>query len=104
MSIRDLQPDSEPTAEQLGLVQKLSAGEVEAIDQALLANTTHNFRKVARVVGTTKTAAPCRVAGIPDVYYSQRIQKLVSKGLLESQGNLSHMRYSEVRRPLKNDA
>jgi len=40
---------------------------------------------------------PNRVAGIPDVYYSQRVQALVASGNLEAQGNLSCMRFSEVR-------
>jgi hypothetical protein len=51
------------------------------------------------VVGTTMMNLPSRVEGIPDIYYSQRVQKFVKDGLLESQGNLSRMRYSEVRRP-----
>ncbi len=35
--------------------------------------------------------------GVPDIYYSERIRKLVEKGVLEAAGNLHYMRYSEVR-------
>ena len=45
-----------------------------------------------------------RVEGIPDSYYAQRIQKLVNDGLLVSQGNLSYMRFSEVRIQSGNEA
>ena len=38
---------------------------------------------------------------IPDIYYAQRVRRLVAVGELESQGNLEYMRYSEVRLPAK---
>jgi len=97
------QPDETLTPEQLKRVERLSEAEIETIDNALLANTSLQWRKVARVVMTTMNELPCRVVGIPDSYYSQRIQQLVNAGLLESQGNLSYMRYSEVRRPASNE-
>ena len=100
--INDL-PDKTLSQEQLKLVAKLSDAEIETIDNALLANTTLQWRKVARVVATTMNSLPCRVVGIPDSYYSQRIQQLVSAGLLESQGNLSYMRYSAIRLPTSNE-
>ena len=95
-------PDKTLTKEQLKLLEKLSDTEIHTIDNALLANTSSQWRKVSRVVATTMNCLPCRVVGIPDSYYSQRIQQLVSAGLLESQGNLSYMRYSEIRRPTSN--
>lgn len=103
MNSHDLDPDPELTPEQLKLVAELTDAEVEAIDNALLANASGMWRKVARIVGTTMTELPCRVEGIPDVFYSQRIKRLVEAGALESQGNLSHMRYSEVRRVIENE-
>ena len=103
MNSHDLHPDPELTPEQLLLVAELTESEVEAIDNALLANASEKWQKVARVVGTTMMELPCRVEGIPDVFYSGRIKRLVEVGLLESQGNLSHMRYSEVRRVIKNE-
>lgn len=93
----DRNPDPPLSAEQMGLVAKLSAAEVERIDKTLLANCSHNWRKVARVVGTTMTSLKPWPPGIPDVYYSQRIARLVEEGKLESAGNLQFMRYSEVR-------
>jgi hypothetical protein len=98
MSSCENKPDEELTPTQVKLVEKLTA-----IDSALLANTCDKWRKVARVVGTTMMEISNQFEGIPDVYYSQRVQKLVKDGYLESQGNLSCMRYSEVRRLDENE-
>jgi len=103
MNKHNAKPDNTLTPEQLTLVEMLSDTEIEAIDNALLANTSVHWRKVARVVSATMLELPIRVEGIPDSYYSQRIQKLVNDGLLESQGNLSYMRYSEIRIPASNE-
>ena len=40
-----------------------------------------------------------RFPNVPDVYYAQRVRRLVAVGELESQGNLEYMRYIEVRLP-----
>ena len=103
MNSHDVEPDGDLTPEQAKLVGQLTDAEVQAIDNALLANTCDRWRKVARVVGTTMMELPNPVVGIPDVYYSRRVQKLVKEGFLEAQGNLSYMRYSEVRRPGGNE-
>lgn len=76
---------------------------MRAIDNALLSNIGERWRKVAMVVGTTMMELPSRVEGIPDIYYSKRVQKHLNDGLLEHQGGLSRMRYSEVRRPGGNE-
>jgi len=98
MNSHDLEPDGELTDEQAKLVERLSDQEVKDIDNAILEITSERWRKVAWVVGTTMMSDAYSALGLPDIYYSQRVQQLVKNGLLESQGNLSHMRYSEVRR------
>jgi len=100
----DLSPDRPLTPEQERLVRNLSPSTIRAIDEALLAHTTHGWRKVARVVGSMMMELPDRPQGIPDVYYSQRVARLVEAGYLEAQGDLSRMRYSEVRRAGGRDA
>ena len=42
-----------------------------------------------------------RIPDVPDIYYAQRVRRLVAVGELESQGNLEYMGYSEVRLPVK---
>ena len=102
MSLSDLQPDPEMTAGQFALINGLSEDEIQAIDSALLSNTRNTWRKVARVVGTTMLGLLNRVEGIPDIYYAQRVQCLVAQGLLEGQGDMSSMKFSEVRIPAGN--
>jgi hypothetical protein len=82
--------------EQQARVDQLTAEEIHAIDEALLANCSHQFRKIARVVGTAMDA-PHHKKGIPDLFYALRIQHLVASGHLESQGDTNAMRFSEIR-------
>jgi hypothetical protein len=97
-------PDPDLTDEEKTLVEELSHEDLEHIDAALLSNAKSNWRKVAMIVGMTMMELPNRVKGIPDIFYSQRVRKLVEDGHLEFQGNLQCMRFSEVRLPnIKNE-
>lgn len=91
------------TSEEEAKVAKLSKAEVKKIDDALLSNATHQWRKVAMIVALTMTSLQDRQPGVPDLYYAERVRKLVNDGVLESQGNLSCMRYGEVRLPEDTD-
>ncbi len=97
----ELEPDAPLTPEQEDLVRTLSAESIEKIDTLLLSQATDRWRKVAMVVGLAMSALEDRRAGIPDTYYAQRVKLLVERGKLEAQGDLSWMRYSEVRLPTK---
>lgn len=94
-------PDPPLTLEEEAKVAQLTEGEIVAIDQILMTNAKSRWRKVAMVVGITMSDLKNRIPGIPDLYYAQRIRKLVEAGRLESQGNLAYMRFSEVRLPGK---
>lgn len=89
--------DLELTSEERLLVEALSAADIEAIDTALLAASTQNWRKVAFIVGSALQSLKDRLPGVPDIYFSQRVQALVGLGKLDAQGNLLYMRFSEVR-------
>jgi hypothetical protein len=88
--------------EELDAFTKLSPTEVEAIDQAILSFCAPLWRKVAAVVGRTLDKLREKYPQFSDALYSERIRVLVDKGYLESQGNLSHMRFSEVKLPEEN--
>lgn len=90
-------PDPDLTPEQEVKVALLSKEQIKEIDEALFSEATDRWQKVAKIIGMTMLHLPSKVKGIPDLYYAQRIKKLVDEGLLESQGNLQFMRYSEVR-------
>jgi hypothetical protein len=98
----DEDQDRDLTDQEEQLISDLPGDLVTRIDDALLAKANHRFQKVARIIGEVMQSFSDRPLGIPDVYYAQRIAKLVQAGLLESQGNLRRMRFSEVRRPSTN--
>ena len=93
--------DRSLTPEEDAIVAQLSESELQEIDEALVSNATSQWRKVAMVVARTMSS---RVLGIPDVFYGMRVRKLVADGVLESQGNLARMRFSEVRLRQHTDA
>lgn len=92
-------PDPPLTPEEEAKVAQLTEREIAAIDEALMSNAKAQWRKVAMLVGLTMGELENRVRGIPDLYYAQRVRKLVEAGRLESAGNLAYMRFSEVRLP-----
>ena len=87
------------TRDEEELVAQLDAAQLEEIDSVILANVGDRWRKVAMVVGKTMRQLEHEYRGIPNTFYAQRIRELVHTGLLESQGDLEFIRFSEVRRP-----
>jgi len=99
------QDDPELSEEQRLIISKLSTAELAKIDDALLAHVPTRWGKLARVVGQTMMdLGQDRVAGVPDIFYAQRVRLLVDQGLVESVGNLRRMRFSEVRRKPESNA
>lgn len=94
---------SDPPSLQSKKVAALTAAQIAAIDDALFAKTERYFRKVAFVVGSMMSDSSGQVAGIPDVFYAQRVRGLVEDGVLEHQGSLDRMRWCEVRRISKSN-
>ena len=99
MSSHDINPDPALSAEQLEIANALSPSEIQAIDEALIACVSVEWRKVSRVVGTTMMESVSNIPGLPDLFFAQRVRELVTSGRLEFQGNLENMRYSEIRLP-----
>lgn len=94
----DRAPDAPMNADQQARADALTPDQLEAIDRELLRASDVQWRKVARVVGTVMTSKwsgkPERIA---DVFYAQRVARLVRLGRLEAHGDLARMRFSEVR-------
>jgi hypothetical protein len=94
----DQAPDASMSAEQQARAAALTPDQLDAIDRELLRASDVQWRKVARVVGTVMTTdwsgKPERIA---DIFYAQRVARLVRLGRLEAQGDLARMRFSEVR-------
>ncbi|WP_454914446.1 DUF3658 domain-containing protein [Variovorax gossypii] len=90
-------PDTELDEKERLAVAALSEAQVAQIDSVLLADCATSWRKVARIVGTALTKGGEELADVPVGFFAQRVKALVESGKLESQGNLDHMRSSEVR-------
>ena len=99
MSDEEPLPDGPLTPEEQAIVASLSTEFTQRIDSALLAQAKSSWRKVAMLVALTMMDPELGAPGLPDIYYANRVKKLVEAGLLESAGNLDYMRYSEVRLP-----
>lgn len=83
--------------EDTNAIAALAASDVDAIDQAILSNSSCHWKKTALIIATAMYAYPDRYDDIPDVFYGQRILALAQKGLLEASGDLRQWRFSEVR-------
>ena len=91
--------DSDLTDEQARVAASLSSELIKKIDACLLSHATTSERKVAMIVGLAMMDKTIRVAGLPDLFYRDRVKNLVTKGLLLAEGNLNCMGCSEVRLP-----
>jgi hypothetical protein len=95
----DITPDPPMSPEEAAVAASLSPQFIERIDAELMSHARRRSRKVAMLVGMAMGNESVRVPGLPDLFYAQRVRALVEKGLLVGEGNLSFMRYSEVRLP-----
>ena len=91
--------DRNLSEEEKVLVKRLTSKELEYIDKTLLSNANNNWQKIAMLVAIVMKELKDKIKGLPDVFYSKRVRKLVEDGYLESRGNLKYMRFSEVRLP-----
>jgi hypothetical protein len=90
-------PDPPLSIEEAARVSKLSADDLDAVDAVVLSCAHSRWRKVAMVVSLSMEKLEARYSGFSDVFYAHRVRSLVECGKLESQGDLSCMRFSEVR-------
>jgi hypothetical protein len=78
------------------VVLPLSVSEAD-LDALIFAETDKHWLKVARIVGNVFQMLETRCIRLPMDIIAARIAKLVEVGRLESQGNLTMWRHSEVR-------
>ena len=94
------EPDDQLSEEDNALVSNLSGSDLARIDNALLQECANSWRKSARVAMSAMKVIDLTLPDLPVALYAQRIASLVQAGRLESQGNLSYLRFSEVRLPM----
>jgi ubiquinone biosynthesis protein UbiJ len=85
-------PNPPLTPEEQSAADKLSDMDLQAIDAAILANSSNRWLKVAMVVGRTENALRNKYPALSDLFYAQRVCRLVDEGRLESQGDLLYVK------------
>lgn len=95
----EIEPEDDGTmdADEQARAAALTEAELRIIDECILSNTSDQFWKAAKVVALTMRDIGDNFPDLPDVFYSGRIKHLAAAGLIEAAGNLSRMRFSEVR-------
>jgi hypothetical protein len=95
-------PNSPLSPEEASAFAQLSKKEIAEIDDAILSCATPHWQKVARMVSLAEKKLGTKYPQFSYSLYAERIQLLAKEGCLESQGDLSYMRFSEVRLPHEN--
>ena len=95
-------PNRPLSPEEVSCFGRLSQEDIAIIDDAVLSCALPRWRKVAMIVGRAKEKLEEQYPEFSYVFYAERIRVLAEQGRLESQGNLSYMRFSEVRLPNEN--
>lgn len=90
-------PDARLTKEQRAIADGLEAEVVASIDGVLLSTCGDHWLKVAMVVLVALDKYGGELLELPPEYFSERVRNLVSNGKLEARGDLTSMRFSEVR-------
>ena len=90
-------PNDPVSPEEAAAFARLHASEVEAIDEAILSCATLHWRKVAMMVSLAEKKLGTKYPQFSYSFYAERIRTLAKEMRLESQGDLSYMRFSEVR-------
>src|SRR6187399_632261 len=80
MNEPDAKPDPPLTPEQAKHVSQLKQENLWEIDGVLIAQSAPTWRKVAHIVGMTIGELSEKFPNIPDVYYAQRVRRLVAVG------------------------
>jgi hypothetical protein len=91
------EPDGDLSEEHKAILEQMSEEELRVIDRELLARASNRLQKVAKLVASIMFKRPELAPELPDVFFAQRVTKLVKEGKLESQGALGYMRFCEVK-------
>jgi hypothetical protein len=71
--------------------------DLERIDNTVLSHARPKWRKIAMVVSLTTKDLRARHPELTEVFYVRRVASPVREERLEARGNLSFIRFSEVR-------
>lgn len=88
---------SPPTEAELAAWNKLTKAEIKSIDAVIMSVMNVRWRKVVAVVILVKEALEKDYPIFSICFYAARIEWMADLGKIDSKGDLSYMRFSEVR-------
>tara|TARA_B110000046_G_scaffold87746_1_gene95852 strand:+ start:4777 stop:5088 length:312 start_codon:yes stop_codon:yes gene_type:complete len=83
---------------ELKRISALEKTDIKFIDDTLLSCISLKYSKQALIIIIARQKMEDTLGSIPLTYYSMRIQKMVEEDILEANGNLEYLRFSEVRK------
>ena len=89
--------DPVPTSADLETVAAAGAEAVSRFDAALLQAASHEWVKMARLVGDGMLHLRAELPNVGDAYCMHRLRELVSMGRLEVEGDPYAMRFCRLR-------
>ena len=89
--------DPLPTSAELAIVAAAGPDVLSRIDAALLQAASHDWVKMARLVGDGTLQLEAEAPDVGYAYCMHRLRELVSLGRLEAQGDLYAMRFCKLR-------
>jgi len=95
-------PDDPMSPEEAAAFARLSKEEVKEIDNAILSCAASRWLKVARVVVEAEGKLRAKYPQFSYNFYADRVAFLAESDCLDWQGDLSCIRFSEVRLPDEN--
>jgi len=95
-------PNSRLSPEEASAFAQLTNNQIASIDDAILSCASPHWQKVARMVSLIEDKLVTKYPQFSYALYVERIRLLAEQERLESQGDLSFMRFSEVRLPHEN--
>jgi hypothetical protein len=91
--------DPLPTPLDLEIVAAAGPDVLKRIDAALLQAASHDWVKMARLVGDGVLELRTALPNVTDAYCMHRLRELVSLGRLEADGDMHLMRFCRLRQP-----
>lgn len=87
----------EPTAEELEQMRRATPVEAATVDALILGKCSSRWSKVAMIVGLLLNEFDEKFPHLPYIYMPIRMLDLEERGLIEIQGNVLAMGFSEIR-------
>ncbi|MCH1918066.1 hypothetical protein L9G15_01315 [Shewanella sp. A3A] len=90
--------DAQPVSDtQQKLLAQITQEQIDIVDKILLSNVRQHYMKVAMLIAKTYNKLPDELRELPTAFLAKRVMALVECELLQAQGDLHYIRYSEVR-------